>query len=677
MEYKDEELWTPEFMPDVSPEAIDYFNRINESIRRYNESINGSSPVIDEEYFSEESAKTSNLNSSIHSGVQFKNNPLSRVRLNEGLEGLEGLDYIGIRTYKKINNNTKNKKSGLDYIGIGAPKKIKTSNLNSSMRSERHIKNIDLIIDSYISKPKIEILKRFFPLETITINNATDEQEELINLVLPKVVVMNKDEDGNCNVIVNIKNINNIGYLVLINKSKIRKLKIIIDKDTKVSDMIEKLEKYDDIESLIVVGADSFVKKASILLFFPNVIFRDKETIEELEEKCKNIYNKNIDSNILEIERLRDEIGNLIDKLPNRARDRLTDKLNKLILEYNKEIEKHNNSPKEGLTLEPDYFSLDMDLILKLNYLLGSLSNKAILIELLDKIEDKDISIINDINNKINNYSDIDKYFIKGMIDEILDKYRVLIEKEIDIEYKDNTLVLDNIDYKRELDKELLRILDIVNSYCNVVDEYYRELNNIKKYKDMLNNDDNKKEVTDDIIINIIYLLQEIKDDNVVASFREILNKYHTIINNNIDKYRDKYLSNKGITEIESITDIKLEFIKEINNWYDKFKLILQLENIYKEEEVRVTRGLDYGVCIHSIVMDIKKLTSDEDVLEEIDRILLEYRNVISIKDGDKIKEGQRSVFNKLCKLYYKVEMVKNNREKKKKRRVIEVYASS
>ena len=59
--------------------------------------------VMNEEYFSEESAKTSNLNSSIHSGVQFKNNPLSRVRLNEGLEGLEGLDYIGIRTYKKNN----------------------------------------------------------------------------------------------------------------------------------------------------------------------------------------------------------------------------------------------------------------------------------------------------------------------------------------------------------------------------------------------------------------------------------------------------------------------------------------------------------------------------------------------------------------------------------------------
>ena len=657
MEYKDEELYTSRVMPDLLPEAMDYFNQINESIIRYNELINASSPVIDEEYFSEESAKTSNLSSSIHSGVQFKNNPLGRLRFNEGLKDIDGLDYIG----------------------IGAPKKIKTSNLNSSMRSQFQIKNIDLIIDSYISKPKIEILKRFFTLETITINNATDEQEELINLVLPKVVVMNKDEDGNCNVIVNIKNINNIGYLFLTNKSKIRKLKIIIDN---VSDMfilgkLEELEKYNNVESLIVVGADSFLKKASILLFFPNVIFRDKKTIEELEEKCKNIYNKNMDPNILEIERLRDEIGNLIDKLPNKARDRLTDKLNKLILEYNKEIEKHNNSPKEGLTLEPDYFSLDMDLILKLNYLLGSLSNKAMLIELLDKIENKDISIIKDINNKINNYSDIDKYFIKGMIDEILNKYRVLIEKEIDIEYKDNTLVLDNIDYKTELDKELLRILDIVNSYCNVVDEYYRELNNIKKYKNMLNNNDNKKEVTDDIIINIIYLLQGIKDDNVVASFREILNKYHTIIYNNIDKYRDKYLSNKGITEIESITDIKLEFIKEINNWYDKFKLILQLENIYKEEEVRVTRGLDYGVCIHSIVMDIKKLTSNEDVLEEIDRILLEYRNVISIKDGDKIKEGQRSVFNKLCKLYYKVEINKNNREKKKKRRVIEVYASS
>ena len=43
-------------------------------------------------------------------------------------------------------------------------------------------------------------------------------------------------------------------------------------------------------------------------------------------------------------------------------------------------------------------------------------------------------------------------------------------------------------------------------------------------------------------------------------------------------------------------------------------------------------------------------------------------------KDGDNIKELQRSVFNKLCKLYYDVEMDIHNREKKKMRRLIDIY---
>ena len=59
---------------------------------------------------------------------------------------------------------------------------------------------------------------------------------------------------------------------------------------------------------------------------------------------------------------------------------------------------------------------------------------------------------------------------------------------------------------------------------------------------------------------------------------------------------------------------------------------------------------------------------------EELNKIILEYRNVISIKDGDNIKELQRSVFNKLCKLYYKVEMDIHNRGKKKMRRLIDIY---
>ena len=292
----------------------------------------------------------------------FKNNPLKRVYLYEGSPisklSKEELDEI-------FGSNVK-------YFLKGA---VKTSNLNSSIHYAFNVDNIDLIIDSFISKSKIERLNAFYP-ETITVNNATDEQEELISLVLPNVAVINKDEYGN-NITVNIKN---IGYLLYLNIGKVRKLKIIMDKDSNVSDMfilgkLEELEKYNNIESLIVVGADSFVKKASILFFYPNVIFRDKETIEELEEKGKNIITKNMDPNILEIEKLRDELGNLIEKLPDKAKIKLASKLNNLILEYNEGIEKHNNSPKEGLTLEPDYFSLDMGLILKLKYLWQSLKN--------------------------------------------------------------------------------------------------------------------------------------------------------------------------------------------------------------------------------------------------------------------------------------------------------------
>ena len=552
---------------------------------------------------------------------------------------------------------------------------VKTSDLskmNIDVFNEFNIETLKLIVDSDLTKENILLINNFKYLRYLNVSNITEEERNyILQYLKSNIILYNYINDENIELSFNGGVLSN-GIEYEFNKNKIISMNIYVDKNFKISKLNKFLElnTFDNLRNITIIGA-SGIKQVFIALrmFCPeNVIltFRDKKFIEEIKHNSNSPKLDNTDNLVIdsEIDYLKKEIIKIATKSNSMIKEKILHKLNELISEYNTNIDEYNKKDEEVLTLMPNYISIDIDILTRLKRLYESLSDKNYLIDLLNKIQDKNISIIKDIEALLNKMSSIDKELVYSMIDEILNKYKLLIEKDISIENKDVNLTLNNYNYEVEMDKELINILEILNSYYYEVKKYYTELDKINYYIDLLN--DNKQIVIRDNIVDLITLLKTTNTKEVIIEFKKILDRYVCVLKDTMENIKERYLLNKSVN-VEDVINIKLDFLQDVKKWLKNFGLIIQLDKIYdvlnKRDSniIKLDIGLDYGVCIYDLIKEINNLLEhtqlNEIIYNKINELLEEYKMIIQTKDNKEILKAQRNIISELCKIKTDIEI--------------------
>ncbi len=552
---------------------------------------------------------------------------------------------------------------------------VKTSDLskkNIDAFNEFNRETLKLIVDSDLTKENILLINNLKYLRYLNVSNITEEERDyILQYLKSNIILYNYINDENIELSFNGGVLSN-GIEYEFNKNKIISMNIYVDKNFKISKLNKFLElnTFDNLRNITIIGA-SGIKQVFIALrmFCPeNVIltFRDKKFIEEIKHNSNSPKLDNTDNLVInsEIDYLKKEIIKIATKSNSVIKEKILHKLNELISEYNTNIDEYNKKDEEVLTLMPNYISIDIDILTRLKRLYESLSDKNYLIDLLNKIQDKNISIIKDIEALLNKISSIDKELIYSMIDGILNKYKLLIEKDISIENKDVNLTLNNYNYEVEMDKELINILEILNSYYYEVKKYYTELDKINYYIDLLN--DNKQIVIRDNIVDLITLLKTTNTKEVIIEFKKILDRYVCVLKDTMENIKERYLLNKSVN-VEDIINIKLDFLQDVKKWLKNFGLIIQLDKIYdvlnKRDSniIKLDIGLDYGVCIYDLIKEINNLLEhtqlNEIIYNKINELLEEYKMIIQTKDNKEILKAQRNIISELCKIKTDIEI--------------------
>ena len=426
------------------------------------------------------------------------------------------------------------------------------------------------------------------------------------------------------------------------NRESLKKITIIMNHDIDAK-RIKILKRFYNLEEVVLVGKVS-AKDRILLSTLPfRIKITYKDSLDDIkEDKIEDNTSKENDT-VSEILELKKKIIEEVDRLPGDIGNEVKIEMNTYLVEYRKLISDSRNDITNG-----NYLEYDVDLIAKLNLLLSRISSKSKLVDLvsyIDKLKNDinsnnvEDNIVKEIIDKLNELSIIDGYDKNAILIRVinmLDKYRERIIMDINTSVNNNKeikLVLYSNDFERELNRELDLILDEVTLEYNKSKDYIEEIKKVKYYRELLNSKD-KIEDKGDLIINIIKVIRD--NDNLKNEFMDI-----------IDNYNNQLCLGK-----KDANTLRLELLNLVNVWFNKAKLLIQLDGMYEGNSIRVSDNMDYGMIIGDIVNEINIIINNQDELykrsinNEISALLEDYRS--KLDDIDNLVNNQKMVISKL-----------------------------
>ena len=396
--------------------------------------------------------------------------------------------------------------------------------------------------------------------------------------------------------------------------------------------------------------------------FVANDIELTEQDLKAAQEKRLNELNKH-DKDIQE---LLDKINNLCNYLPDNTKNRIINKVNKLLDTYEKDLD--NLKPKFGksdsdileLGTPKDIRTLKPGLLAELNGIILSLSSVNTLITFLEELNNyknllntsidtlsENKTIEGDIKNIIYLSKDLDDKRSKEIIDK-LSKYidDTINKASLDITtiLDNNNLVLpDNLDYKTEFKLNISKLYD----------ELYSESKKIKPYKILLDSLTNNKEEysTGNDIIDIInstkYIISKLSNSKYKTDLEKRLNqiiKKHIDIINNI-------ISNKELLENTKYKKIEENIRDDLQPLLETINKYAYLDNYELDKANKTNMLSQLLVCIDIINNNKLVELNEENKLQPITSYIIEINNkLISNKliDNNTKKEIRNELLEKL-----------------------------
>ncbi|MEE3342709.1 MAG: hypothetical protein VZS44_01305 [Bacilli bacterium] len=364
-----------------------------------------------------------------------------------------------------------------------------------------------------------------------------------------------------------------------------------------------------------------------------------------------------------DIQELLDKINNIVDNLPDNARKPILDKVDKLLSDYDKDLE--DSKPKYSLNDEFDIDKKDISMIkstllVELEMIVMKLTSEKKAINLLSKLSDYKRLLFTNPKELIRNDDSIDSQInnIIVMINDITSNKKDFFENEL-VKYIDEAIkevskeLEKGIDDKPDafpprFDADMQLKLNISKLYDNV-SLYHEKAIPFEKLLSSLEGKDNLSEI-DELLTGINKITSELTDkeqkEEIKRKKNNIIIKYINMIKNIINN--DELLKNSNYEKIE--VNFRRE-LQELLLLIKKYNLLEVLTPLTPKKYMNYNYELGNQLCLcKKIIEGYEKCDVPyENSNDIIESTIAELNN--DLLDSEIDEEIKKEIFDDLKKI--------------------------